>query len=95
MAAAAAAAKTSARRRHGKKNQDFYENLENEKIAKNIEKNLWKLIKTSILEELGKNDQILQEKLLYIDLFACLYNRKWPKTLPVHVPNRSYHPGQN
>ena len=37
-AAAAAAAKISARRRHGKKNQDFYENLENEKIAKNIEK---------------------------------------------------------
>ena len=36
--AAAAAAKISARRRHGKKNQDFYENLENEKIAKNIEK---------------------------------------------------------
>ena len=37
-AAAAAAAKISARRRHGKKNQDFYENLENEKIAKNIKK---------------------------------------------------------
>ena len=33
-AAAAAAAKILARRRHGKKNQDFYENLENEKIAK-------------------------------------------------------------
>ena len=61
-AAAAAAAKTSARRRHEKKNQDFYENLENEKIAKNIEK----IDKTSILEELRKNGrhhQILREKL--------------------------------
>ena len=37
-AATAVAAKISARRRLGKKNQDFYENLENEKIAKNIEK---------------------------------------------------------
>ena len=37
-AAVAAAAKISARRRHGKKDQDFSENLENEKIAKNIEK---------------------------------------------------------
>ena len=37
-AAVAAAAKTSAQRRHEKQIQDFYENLENEKIAKNIEK---------------------------------------------------------
>ena len=37
-AAAAAAAKILAWRRRGKKNQDFYENLETEKIAKNIEK---------------------------------------------------------
>ena len=37
--AAAAAAQTLDRRRHGKiKNQDFNENLENEKIAKDIEK---------------------------------------------------------
>ena len=37
-AAAAAAKKILARRRGEKKNQDFYENLENEKIARNIEK---------------------------------------------------------
>ena len=37
-AALATAAKTSARWRHRKKIQDFYENSENEKIAKNIEK---------------------------------------------------------
>ena len=49
--------------------------------------------KTSILEELGKNGrhhQILREKLFYIDLFSCLYDRKWSKTLPVHVRKRSY-----
>ena len=37
-ASTAAAAGSLAQRRHGKKNQDFYENLKNEKIAKNIEK---------------------------------------------------------
>ena len=37
-AAAAAAAGSSARRRHPEKNQDLYENLENIKIAKKIEK---------------------------------------------------------
>ena len=34
----AAALKISAQQWHGKKNHDFQENLENEKIAKNIEK---------------------------------------------------------
>ena len=35
-AAVAAAAKISARRRHEKKNRDFYQNFENEKIAKKV-----------------------------------------------------------
>ena len=25
-----------------------------------------------------------------IDLFSCLYDRKWSKTLPIHVRKRSY-----
>ena len=29
-------------------------------------------------------------KTTYIDLFSCLYDRKWSKTLPVHVRKRSY-----
>ena len=29
-------------------------------------------------------------KTTYIDLFSCLYDRKWSKTLPVYVPKRSY-----
>ena len=56
-------------------------------------KNRLKSIKTSILEELGKNGrhhQILREKLLYIDLFSYLYDRKCSKTLPIHVRKRSY-----
>ena len=63
------------------------------KIAKHIEKIDENETKTSILEELGKNErdhQILREKLFYIDLFSCLYDRKWSKTLPVHVRKRSY-----
>ena len=39
-AATAAAAKISARQQHQKKNQDFHENLENDKITKNIEKSI-------------------------------------------------------
>ena len=29
-------------------------------------------------------------KTTYIDLCSCLYDRKWSKTLPVHVRKRSY-----
>ena len=29
-------------------------------------------------------------KTTYIDLFSCLYDGKWSKTLPVHVRKRSY-----
>ena len=38
----------------------------------------------------GRRYQILREKLFYIDLFSCLYDRKWSKTLPVHVRKCSY-----
>ena len=77
----------------GRKVVKFYKNLENKKNCKKHRKNRWKSIKTLILEELGINGrhhQILREKLLYIDLFSCLYDRKWSKTLPVHVRKRSY-----
>ena len=75
-AAAAAAAKTSARRRHRKKNQDFYENLENEKLAKNIEK----------IDEIDKNIDFggasqkwtsppnSTRKTTHIDLFSSPYD---------------------
>ena len=38
----------------------------------------------------GRHQQILREKLLYIDLFSCLYDRKWSKTLRIDVRKRSY-----
>ena len=60
---------------------------------KKLRKNRWKSIKTLILDELcknGRHHQILGEKLLYLDLFSCLYDRKWSKTLPIHVRKRSY-----
>ena len=37
-----------------------------------------------------RHHQILREKLFYVDLFSCLYDRKWSKTLPAHVRKRSY-----
>ena len=90
--AAAAAAKISARRRHGKKNQDFSEILENGQIVKKHRKNRYKSIKTLIFEEQGKNGrhhQILHKKLAYIDLFSCLYDQTWHTILSVHVGKRS------
>ena len=33
------------------------------------------------LGENGRHHQILREKLLYINLFSCLYDRKWPNIL--------------
>ena len=89
---AAVAAKTLARRRHGKKNQDFYENLENEKIAKTSKK----FVKIDKNIDFGgaRNKRTWPanstRKTTYIDLFSCLYDRKWSKTLPVHVRKRSY-----
>ena len=76
----------------GKKNQDFYENLENEKISKNIEKSM--KIDKNIDFGGARNNRTWPSnstrKTTYIDLFSCLYDRKWSKTLPVHVRKRSY-----
>ena len=55
-ATAAAAAATAARRRHGKKNQDFCKNLENEKIAKNIRKIYTNQQKHGFLKSQEKTD---------------------------------------
>ena len=90
-AAAAAAAMSSAQRRHGKKNKIFSKTWKTKKLR--TRKFPLKFIQTSILEALGKNrwrHQILREKLLCTDLFSSLYDRKWPKTLNVHVFKHSY-----
>ena len=50
-------------------------------------------MKTRIVKELGKNGwhhQSLCKKLPYTDLFSSLYDRKWLKTLSVHVCKLSY-----
>ena len=64
-------------------------NLENEKIAKNIEK-IDKNIDFGGARNKRTSPSNSTRKTTYIDLFSCLYDRKWSKTLPIHVRKRSY-----
>ena len=93
-AAAAAAAKISARRRHGKKNiKIFTKTWKTKKLQKTSKKsiNIDKNIDFGGARNKRTSPSNSTRKTTYnIDLFSCLYDRKWSKTLPVHVSKRSY-----
>ena len=74
MAAAAAAAKTLAWWRHEKKKQDFFENLENEKIAKTHRTNRLKNVDLRGTTKKRTSPSNSTRKTTPIDLFSSPYD---------------------